>query len=207
MDVRRRQSGDPRTVPPTRLRWRGLPLQPAQSTATLNAAQIWRIRRSLRRPNRCVSVPTETLSIASRFTAEAWGMGSSDGSRRTSLGRPRMVVVQGAMIVRRSLGMATSRDNTTTGRRATSGSSHHQTSPRAGRAVTTARRLRGTRRGHPTRRARQADERRTPCRRRRFERRDVGRGAPRGLHRAGRHRCCPGAIVELPRGVTRPPSC
>jgi hypothetical protein len=42
-----------------------------------------------------------------------------------------------------------SRESTTTGRRPTPASSHHQTSPRAGSAVTTRRQPFGTRRGHP----------------------------------------------------------
>lgn len=42
-------------------------------------------------------------------------MGSSSGCSTTSLGRPRMVVVHGATSARRSRGMATSRDSTTTG--------------------------------------------------------------------------------------------
>ena len=54
-----------------------------------------------------------------------------------SLTSPRMVVVHGAIRARRCLGITASRDRTTTGRRPTSGSSHHQTSPRAGGALTT----------------------------------------------------------------------
>ena len=78
--------------------------------------------------------------------------GSSPGSSSTSLGIPRIVVVHGPISARRSRGIAASRDSTTTGRRPISGSSHHQTSPRVGRAVTTRRRPRETRRGRPTRR-------------------------------------------------------
>jgi hypothetical protein len=58
-------------------------------------------------------------------------------------------VVQGPIIARRRRGIATSRESTTTGRRPTPASSHHQTSPRAGSAVTTRRQPFGTRRGHP----------------------------------------------------------
>jgi hypothetical protein len=52
--------------------------------------------------------------------------------------------------------MATSRDNTTTGRRLISGSSHHHTSPRAGRtpALTIRRPPRGTMRDRPRHQAR-----------------------------------------------------
>ena len=106
-----------------------------QSTATARAAQISVIRLSLRRPIRSVSAPTETLSMESRLTAVRRRTGSSPGSRMTSLARPRIVVVHGAITARRSRGIAASRDRTTTGRRPISGGSHHQSSPRKGRVL------------------------------------------------------------------------
>ena len=111
--------------------------QPTQSTATSRASQTSRILESAKRPTRSTSTPIETLSTESRFTAERWEIGSSPGSRTTSLARPRMVVVHGATSARRSRGIAASRDRTTTGRRPTSPSSHHHTSPRVGSVVTT----------------------------------------------------------------------
>ena len=116
--------------------WSGAGAQRLQSTAASSAAQIWRIRSLLRVPRRSTSTLTDTLSTESRFTAVVRGTGSSPGSRRTSLGRFRTVVVQGPTRVRRSRGMAASRDRTTTGRRPTSGSSHHQSSPRRGGPLT-----------------------------------------------------------------------
>jgi len=107
-----------------------------QSTATSNAAQTSRIRASERRPSRSARTPTATLSTESRLIAEVLGMGSSPGSRSTSLGNPRTVVVHGATIDRPRRGMAASRERTTTGRRPMSASSHHQISPRAGRGLT-----------------------------------------------------------------------
>ena len=55
-----------------------------------------------------------------------------------------MVVVQGATSARRSRGIAASRDHTTTGRRPTSASSHHQTSPRNGAGIRSPRVLAGS---------------------------------------------------------------
>lgn len=107
-----------------------------QSTATSNAAQTSRIRASERRPNRSTSTPIATLSTESRLIADVLGMGSSPGSRSTSLGNPRTVVVHGATIDLPRRGMAASRESTTTGRRPMSASSHHQSSPRAGRGLT-----------------------------------------------------------------------
>jgi hypothetical protein len=107
-----------------------------QSTATLSAVQIARICVSASRPSRLTRTATETLSTESRFTADRRGTGSDPGSRTTSLPRPRIVVVQGATSARRSRGIAASRESTTTGRRPISANSHHQTSPRAGRAFT-----------------------------------------------------------------------
>jgi hypothetical protein len=93
-------------------------LQWLQSTATSSAAQICRMRWSLSRPMRSTSTPTETLSTESRLTALRRGIGSSPGSRTTSLARPRIVVVHGATSARPSRGIAASRDSTMTGRRA-----------------------------------------------------------------------------------------
>lgn len=124
--------------------------QAEQATATPSAAQTCRMRPSLRRPKRSTSVPIETLSTESRLTAESIGIGSSPGSSTTSLGILRTVVVHGPIKARRSLGIAASRDKTTTGRRAISGSSHHQTSPLAGSGVTMPQRQHGMMQGLPT---------------------------------------------------------
>ena len=113
--------------------------QGKQSTAIANAEQTWCMRSSLRRPSRSVSAPTETLSMESRLTADRRGIGSSPVSSTTSLGSPRIFVVQGAINARRSRGIAASRERTTTGRREISGSWHHQTSPLDGRSFTTKR--------------------------------------------------------------------
>ena len=64
------------------------------------------MRSSPNLPRRSVSVPTETLSTESRFTADRRGIGSSPGSSCTSLASPRIVVAHGAIRARRSLGMA-----------------------------------------------------------------------------------------------------
>ncbi len=74
--------------------------QPEQATAIARAAQISRIRSSATRPKRSTRIAIETLSIESRLTAERSGTGSSPGSRSTSLGRFRMLVVHGAMSAR-----------------------------------------------------------------------------------------------------------
>lgn len=126
--------------------------QPSQATATANAWQISYIRSSLRRPRRSTSVPIETLSTESRFTADGSGTGSSAGSSRTSLARPRIVVVHGPISARPRRGMATSRESTTTGRRPTWGNSHHQISPRAGRVLKNRLPPLETKPSHPTRR-------------------------------------------------------
>ena len=78
----------------------------------------------------------DTLSTESRLTTQRCTMGSSPGSSTTSLGRPRIVVVHGATSTRRSREIAASRNKTTTGRRAMSGGSHHQSSPRLGPDIT-----------------------------------------------------------------------
>jgi hypothetical protein len=130
-----------------------------QFTATDKAAQISRMRSSPNLPKRSVSVPTDTLSTESRFTADRLGIGSSPGSSRTSLASPRIVVVHGAINARRSLGMAASRERTTTGRREISGTSHHHTSPLAGRSFKTKPPPRETTPSRPIRPTHQVDER------------------------------------------------
>ena len=121
-----------------------------QSTATSSAWQISRIRMPLSAPIRSTSTAVNTDSIESRLTAQRRSIGSSPGSRTTSLGRSRIVVVHGATSARWSRGMAASRDRTTTGRRPISGGSHHQSSPRAGKALTWPRPRFETKRGRPT---------------------------------------------------------
>ena len=130
--------------------------------AWVQAVHSSRIRSSLSLPIRSTSTATDTLSTESRFTAQSRGIGSSAGSRTTSLGIPRIVVVHGATRQRRNRGMAASRDSTTTGRRPISGRSDHQTSPRLGNWIMSRRRPHGTRSGRPTRRAHRADARRRP---------------------------------------------
>lgn len=107
-----------------------------QLTATLSAAQTWRMRSSLRRPIFSTKLEIETLSTESKFTAQRRLIGSSPGSSTTSLGRLRTVVVHGAISERRRRGMAAFRDSTTTGLPWISGSSHHQSSPRSGNKLT-----------------------------------------------------------------------
>lgn len=131
-----------------------------QSTATASAAQISRILLSATLPRRSTRMAIETLSTESRFTADRSGTGSSPGSRRTSLARPRRLVVQGAMSARRRRGMAASRDRTTTGLRPISGISHHHTSPRAGSSVMKPPPRAGTRPGLPMRPAHRVGARR-----------------------------------------------
>ena len=150
-----------------------------------------------------MSVAIETLSTESRFTVDLLGMGSSVGSRTTSLGSPRIVVVQGAMTARRSLGIATSRESTTTGRREISGSSHHHTSPRAGSSLTTTRRPSGTTPGHPTRLGDQGDGRRMPRMPHLSQLLCDSPTAPSTLHQAASHRSCRIGGLSLLRGAFR----
>lgn len=159
-----------------------------QSTATASARQISRMRKPLRRPNRSVRNPTDTHSTESRFTAERRGIGSSPGSTTTSLASSLILVVQGATSARRSRGIAESRESTTTGRRDTPGSSHHQTSPLAGSSVTTPLRLRETTLGRPIRPLRRLDARHTPHTSHRFRMRGDGPRGLRGPHREGPRR-------------------
>ncbi len=130
-------------------------------------------------------------------------MGSSVGSRTTSLGSPRIVVVQGAITARRSLGIATSRESTTTGRREISGSSHHHTSPRAGSSLTTTRRPSGTTPGHPTRLGDQGDGRRMPRMPHLSQPLCDSPTAPSMLHQAASHRSRRIGGLSLLRGAFR----
>jgi hypothetical protein len=143
-----------------------------QLTATLNASQICLIRPSLRRPIRSTNTEIETLSTESRLTTQRRVMGSSPGSSTTSLAKLRIVVVQGAMRVRRKRGIAASRDITTTGLLAMSGSSHHQISPRSGCGVTKPKRQFETRRDYPTHQDRRLGIGRTRHTQRRSRRND-----------------------------------
>ncbi len=152
-----------------------------QSTATARAAQTSRMRDSASWPIRLTRTTTETLSTESKLTAERRGIGSSPGSRTTSLASPRIVVVHGATSARRSRGIAASRDSTTTGRRPISANSHHHTSPRAGRPITRQLPLVETRPGRPTHPARWPGARRRPCSSRRPRRRGNERAARREL--------------------------
>jgi hypothetical protein len=136
----------------------------SQAVATASAAQISLIRAPLSTPIRSISTATDTDSTESRLTALLRPIGSSPGSSTTSLGKPRIVVVQGATSARRRRGMAASRDNTTTGRRPICGGSHHHTSPRRGRSFTLRLRHCGTSPDRPTRPLRRWGGRRTPPR-------------------------------------------
>ncbi len=171
----RRDSGSPATTK--------VGAQGSQSTATSSASQSCRILRSASRPILSVSTPRATLSIESKLTTQCCGTGSSPGSRTTSLGKPRTVVVHGAMTVRRRRGIAASRDNTTTGLRPMSGSSHHQTSPRAGNELTARLPQPGTTRDHPTRRLRQGGGCRRRHKLRRLPRHGVEQGTLPRRHR------------------------
>ena len=164
-----------------------------QSTATSSAAQTSRIRASLRRPIRSRSTPTETLSTESKLTADRSGTGSSPGSSSTSLGNPRMFVVHGAMSARRSRGIATSRESTTTGRRPTSAGPHHHNSPRAGSWLTMSPRRPEMTIDHPTRRAYLVESHRRRRTWRPPRRHDVALTAPPRLRREARRRSTPTA--------------
>ncbi len=129
------------------------PYRAEQPTATFSASHTARIRASASRPRRSTRTPIETLSIESRLTADDRDTGSVSGSRTTSLGRPRMVVVHGATSALRSRGMAGSRDRMTTGLRPMSGSSAHHSSPRQGKFFMTTLQLCATMPSRPIRRA------------------------------------------------------
>lgn len=135
------------------------------------------MRPSLRRPILSTKIDIETLSTESRFTAQRRLTGSSPGSRTISLGKFRTVVVHGAIKVRRNLGMAASRDITTTGLLGISGNSYHQTSPRKGEGVTRWLRQLEMPRGCPTHRFRRSGIRRMRHRRRQSRSRDCERRA------------------------------
>jgi hypothetical protein len=172
-----------------------------QSTAMARASQISSIRLSLSRPIRLISTPADTLSTESRFTAVLRLTGSLPGSRTTSLASPRIVVVHGATRARRSRGIATSRESTTTGRRPISGGSHHHNSPRIGRlglaALTWLRPLLETISGLPTHRPRRVDARRTRDSYRRSPSLDCEQVGQQALHRTKQHRCAAGWLTEL----------
>ena len=165
------------------------------------------MRSSPNLPTRSVSVPTETLSTESRLTADRSGIGSSPGSSRTSLARPRIVVVHGAISALRSLGMAASRERTTTGRRETSGSSHHQTSPLAGRSFTTKPPPRETMPGLPIRPTHRVDDCRIRRTQRQFPPLDAWPPERRALHPEGLHHSDPTSIASHSLTATRPRSC
>ena len=169
-----------------------------QLTATSSAEQIWCMRPSLRRPILSTKIAIDTLSIESRLTAQRRLIGSSPGSRTTSLGRLRIVVVHGAINVRRNLGMAASREITTTGLRWISGNSHHQTSPRSGTGVTRQPHQHETQRGCPTHRIRQLGTRRTRRRRHQSHPHDCERRAHRVPRQAALRHLCWNAIAVPP---------
>jgi len=148
------------------------------------------MRCALRVPSRSTKSAIDTLSTESRFTADRSGTGSSPGSKMTSLGNSRMVVVQGATNARPRRGMATSRDRTTTGRRPMSGSSHHHSSPRRGMLLTWPLPPNGTRPGRPSRQAHRAGVCHMRCRQHRFLLRGGAQAGLAALHRATLHRLC-----------------
>ena len=161
-----------------------------QSTATSSAAHIDRMRWSLSRPIRSISTPRDTLSIESRLTAERCRTGSSPGSRTTSLANPRIVVVHGAIRERLRRSIAMSLERMTTGRLPISGGSHHHSSPRAGRIVTSPRHGRGTTQGRPTRPVRQGDGPCSPtCSHHRSPQHGCERVARLAPHRTATRRC------------------
>jgi hypothetical protein len=162
--------------------------QESQPTAIARATHTSRIRASPSVPSRFVGAPTPTFSTESRLTAARVGMGSSPTSITTSVGSPRIFVVHGAMSALRSLGIATSLVITTTGRRGISGSSHHQTSPRAGRFIMMMTLHHGRRRDRPIRRELRPVDHRTPCSWHRSPRPCIGRAARREPHRSVRRR-------------------
>ena len=181
--------------------------QPEQSTATASAAQISLMRLSASRPRRSTSTATDTLSTESKLTADRRGIGSSMGSRTTSLAKPRIVVVQGATSALCSRGMAASRDKTTTGRLPTSASSHHQTSPRSGSVITKPLQPAEKRRGRPSRPARRVGARRRPHSLRRLRPSGDASAAPQGPRRQAQRRSYPGAGRERSRAAADPRSC
>ena len=152
-----------------------------QSTATPSAAQTWLIRALERRPIRSASSATGTDSIESRLTTQSCGTASSPGSSRTSEGKFRMRVVQGATMARRRRCIAAVRERTRTGRRGTSGSSHHHSSPRS---ITGGSRQRpcASSRGLPTRRTLPSELRRRPNTERRSQWTGVGAATLAATH-------------------------
>jgi hypothetical protein len=162
--------------------------QGSQPNAIARATHTSRIRASLSVPSRFVSVPTPTFSTLSRLTDDLFGMGSSPTSSTTSVGSPRMFVVHGATRVLLRRGIATSLVITTTGRRGISGSSHHQTSPWAGRFIMMMTLHHGRRRDRPIRRELRSVDHRMPCSWHRSPRPCIGRAARREPHRSVRRR-------------------
>jgi hypothetical protein len=132
------------------------------------------MRSSLSLPMRSTRMATDTLSTESRLIEDRRGIGSSSGSRTTSLAKPRTVVVHGATSARRNRGMTASRESTTTGRRPISGNSHHHTSPLAGRErpLTMPRPPLGTTPDRPTHRPPRAGARHRPRMRHRSRQHD-----------------------------------
>jgi hypothetical protein len=164
------------------------------------------MRASASRPSRSTSNAVDTLSTESRLTAERSGTGSSPGSRQTSLGIPRTVVVQGAINARRRRGIAASRESTTTGRRPISASSHHHTSPRAGWFVMKRRPRCGMMPSRPTRLVRRVGVRRTRRRRRRPPPPGGSPTAPSALRPQAQRPVCPTPSGRSP-GDLRPLWC
>lgn len=182
------------------------PFQSAQSTATASASQICRIRPSASRPRRSTSAATETVSTESRLAAERRGIGSESGSRTTSLGSPRSVVVHGATSARRSRGIAASRDSTTTGRRPTSANAHHHTSPRAGRPFTRRPPRAATKPDHPNRRHRRLAARRRRGRQCPAQRIGAEQEVPQEPRRQARRQSNPSACGGHCPTARHPPS-
>ena len=176
-----------------------------QSTATASAAQTCRIRSSANRPTLSTRTATDTLSNESRLTAQRRGIGSVSGSRTTSLASPRIVVVQGATTARRSLGIATSRESTTTGRRPISDNAHHHTSPRFGSCVTRCSPPSARSRDRPTRLADQPDFRHRRRSQHRSRVPDAGPGELAARRPPVRRRSARSEYPEpLPTGKRRP---
>lgn len=160
------------------------------------------MRTPLSAPIRSTSTAVDTDSIESRFTAQRRPIGSTPGSRMTSLGKPRIVVVHGAMSARRRRGIAASRDRTTTGRRPISEGSHHHNSPRATTALTLTKRHVGMRRGRPIRLHRQMGELRTQLHRRhRFRQIGSSQEVLSARHGRVRHRWFQYGVGEHHRGA------
>jgi hypothetical protein len=171
------------------------------------AWQISLILASPNRPSRWTRTATETLSMESRLTTDRRGTGSSSGSRRTSLARPRTVVVHGATSARRCRGITAFRDRTTTGRRPISAISHHQTSPRAGTSLKKPRPLGAMMRGRPTHLVHRRGGRHRRCNW--HQPRRIGDEPARlgELHQQGLRRWSPIGVGERSPGAPHRPWC